>query len=149
MNIIVIILLISTALIVSYYTICYSPIFPLSQKQKEEIRNNGLLHFTDFSNYDSIVKNGLIGSKFHMGFPQTLLGEMIWMYSSSCNIEEKHNILCSTARGKQNNARYGICIHITQIPKENINHMYTRKSDNAIVYRGKQLTGCIELIKKW
>ena len=149
MDIICIILLALTSLIVVYSIISSTPIFPISSKQKTEIEKNGLLHFTDFSNYDSIVKNGLLGSKPHMGFPQTLLGETIWMYSSTCNIEKKHDILCSTARGKKNNSRYGICIHITQIPEEYIAQMYTRKSDNAIIYRGKRLAGCIKLIQKW
>lgn len=105
--------------------------------------------------WESICKNGLMGKDADMGFPETLLGKMVWTYQyvDENDIEVKHEIVSNKSRGKANPKRYGICIKVTGISESDLNKLYTRHGfikDGAIVYRGELLRAeKIELIKKW
>ena len=134
------------------FLICNLPLFRLSSQQREKIINYGLFHYTNINCAKSIKEEGLKGSPSHMGFPETLLGELVWMYSlsNSNEIDTKHNILVKKKRAMDNPEMYNCCLHLNSINEEYLNHIYVRLSDKAIVYRGKWFKpDSIEIIKKW
>lgn len=142
-------------LVVSYITLSHAPIFKISDKMKKKIIENGLIHFTSMECWESICKNGFKGQDADMGFPETLLGKMVWTYQyiDESDIEIKHKIVVDKKRGRENPKRYGICIKITGISEDDLDKLYTRYGyirDKAIVYRGEWLKSeKIELIKEW
>lgn len=150
-----IIFLVVVAVVILYITVSHAPLFRISTSVKKYIRENGLIHFTSMECWESISKNGLKGEYSDMGFPETLLGKMVWTYQyiDESDIEAKHKIVANKKRGKENPKRYGICIKITGISEDDLNRLYTRHGfirDGAIVYRGEWLkVDKVELVKKW
>ena len=150
-----IIFLIVVFIVILFVMGSHAPLFKINGLVKENIRKNGLIHFTSMECLDSIMENGLIGSDADMGFPETLLGKMVWTYQYENEevTEAKHEIVVNKKRGKENPKRYGICIKITGISEEELNRLYTRHgfiNDGAIVYRGTVLKAKkMELIKEW
>ncbi|WP_077613126.1 hypothetical protein [Clostridium sp. Marseille-P2415] len=144
-----------TILILILTIVSHAPLFKIRNNIKEKIVKNGLIHFTSQDNYIKIKENGLVGKKADMGFPETLLGELVWTYQyvSNDDMETKHDIVISKVRGKLDSDRYGICIRITGFCESDLNKLYTRRGfirDNAIVYRGKVLNfNKVEVIKEW
>lgn len=150
-----IIFLVVIALVVLYAMGSHAPLFKINTSVRNHIRENGLIHFTSMECWESIFQNGLMGKDADMGFPETLLGKMVWTYQyvDEKDIEAKHEIVVNKSRGKTNPKRYGICIKITGIDEEDLNRLYTRHGfikDGAVVYRGEWLKAKkIELIKEW
>lgn len=151
----IVFLVVALATVPLYAMGSHAPLFKINSSMKDNIRNNGLMHFTNMECWESISKNGLMGNDADMGFPETLLGKMVWTYQyvDENDIETKHEIVANKSRGKANPKRYGICIRITGISEDDLNRLYTRHGfikDGAIVYRGEWLRAeKIELIKEW
>lgn len=150
-----IIFLIAILIVVLYVMGSHAPLFKINSNVKDGIRKNGLIHFTSMECWESISQNGLMGKEADMGFPETLLGKLVWTYQyiDEKDIETKHEIVANKSRGKANPKRYGICIRITGISEDDLNRLYTRHGfikDGAVVYRGEWLKADnIELIKEW
>ncbi len=41
---------------------------------------NGILHFTSKEIAEKIIKEGYIGTISTMNFPESIMGELVWMY---------------------------------------------------------------------
>lgn len=115
-----------TILILILTIVSHAPLFKISNNIKEKIMENGLIHFTSEENYIKIRDSGLVGKKADMGFPETLLDDLVWTYQyvSIDDMEIKHNIVISKARGKLNSDRYGICIKISGFCERDLNKLY-------------------------
>lgn len=132
------------------FVFIHMPIFKISNKEKRKIIENGLIHFTDLESVQSIMNNGLVGSCSHMGYPETLLKELIWFFvhDNMDKVEEKHTI---AKKFKREGLRdYNVCIKITGIDDHDINKLRCRLQDDAIAYHGKLLNPQnIEILKQW
>ena len=125
-----------------------APVMRLSSKEKEKIKQNGLIHFTKTEYIDSIQKNGLRGTISKMGF-EPLLGNFVWLYlyEGQGSISLKHQELKNTGNAKKDPTMYSACLHITGFSDADIKRMHIRKfpkrwgviGDNAIVFKGKLL----------
>ena len=120
------------------WTIYFMPIFKISFKKQRNLLQNGLLHYTTEQAVPNIIEKGLIGHVSHMGFPENLLGNLIWMYPNSTieQMEELHSILLSKHRAINHPERYDCCLLITQIESKDLEHLRYRLYDGAIVYCG-------------
>lgn len=124
--------------------VSHAPLFKITKKQKDIIIAQGLVHFTNHSNALLILDDGLKGRPADMGFPETLLGNMVWTYinEGGSYINECHSILLKKSRAKDNPERYGTCLFLKGFSDKELNCMYTRYgifNDHAIVYRGERL----------
>lgn len=123
----------------------------------EEIKRNGLIHFTSKKNAVGILHDKYLKGKLsHMGGIELKFGELVWTYPSGNDnlIENKHNILLNKKKGKDN-ANYKVCLKLTGFSEEDLNRFYMRPKfgifqDQAIIFRGDKLVPSnIEIVKEW
>lgn len=140
-----------------YKTISHMPNSKISSEQFEQIKQNGLIHFTHPNNVESIIKNGLYGKESNMSYPERKLGKLCWtyIYSDFEDIDKKHKILIKKKKGRNNPEEYGVCVRLTGFDDATLNKFFTRNkmciiNDNAIVFRGDILKAQnIKIIKIW
>lgn len=131
----------------------HAPWFNVSNKMKNEIIKNGLIHFTSKENCYSIMENGFKGEFSHMKGIELLLGKMVWFYpckdDSSLFLSRKN--IMRTKRAKDDPERYAVCIRVKGFNEDDLDKFYYRIGfwkNSAIVYRGEVLTAEIfEIVK--
>ena len=124
------------------------PIRRLGEKEKQNIKENGVLHFTKTEYLESIYATGLRGAKSNMGL-DGLLGNLVWLHlnEGEAATQRKLENLKKTGKAKKAPSEYTACICLTGISDEDIAKMRIRKSvihsgvigDGAIAYRGDML----------
>ncbi|MHB8064341.1 MAG: hypothetical protein ACYDG2_17205 [Ruminiclostridium sp.] len=129
--------------ILAHY-IGHMPLSKLNKYEMKEIREKGLIHFTDKRSSVEILKDGFKGKVSDMSKLESLLGPLTWLYMSGNEetIEKKHNIVLEKKKGKDFPENYGICLHIMGITDTDLSHMVVRRGlwrDRAIVYKGEFL----------
>ena len=87
--------IITIILILLLPIISHIPFFGLSTKDKEHIKENGLIHFTTADRLQSIFSNGLIGEVSNDNIFEERMGKMVWMYEYKTpdDVVKKHVIL--------------------------------------------------------
>lgn len=152
-------LLIFLTLVVLYATIMRAPIFKLNIEEKDEIKQKGLIHFTNCYAADSILREGLRGSISKMGI-ERYLGDLVWTYeyATKMQIEKRRYRLLKTKKGRDNPQNFEVCLRLRGFSDSEIEKFRIRKGlikfgpygDRAIAYRGKLLSPKeIEIIHKW
>lgn len=120
----------------------HMPLFRLNEAEINAIYEKGLIHFTNRKSAAKILKNGFTGELSKMGWPESLLGPLTWLYISDNEDTTncKHNILLKKKKGKDNSDNYGICLHIMGISQADLSCMAVRRGiwrDLAVVYKGE------------
>ena len=140
------------------YSICviyHGPWFKVNEKEKEQIRERGLIHFTNPKHAQAIINGGLEGQLADMKGPELLLGELVWTYSyeGEESVERAYHILQKKKRAQKDPQRYKCCLKLTGFSETDMQHFYKRigfSGDKAIVYRGKILEPeKIIVLKEW
>lgn len=130
----------------------HAPIYRLTEKEKQAIIENGLVHYTSEEKALRIQEMGFLGYKTHMGFPETLLGEMIWFYPNEREKQdnEHHKYLQKTSRVKDEPKRFQYQLTL-KVKEEDFKHLYVRHGwyrDPAVTYRGASYSPEIIEVKK-
>lgn len=120
----------------------HMPLFKLNEAEMNRICERGLIHFTSKSSSAKVLKDGFKGKISIMGWPESVLGPLTWLYISGNKdtINSKHNILLKKKKGKDNPDNYGICLHIMGISEADLSCMVVRRGlwrDLAVVYKGE------------
>ena len=143
--------IITIILILLLPIISHIPFFGLSTKDKEHIKENGLIHFTTADRLQSIFSNGLIGEVSNDNIFEERMGKMVWMYEYKTpdDVVKKHERLMEY-EGSNLSSNYTVCLKLTGFSDDTLRQMRTRHgifSDHAIVYKGSRLVaGQIEIV---
>lgn len=128
--------------------IYHRPNMKLNEREKERIKENGLIHFTLDSNVKSILSNGLRGNKSEF---EKNMGNLIWFYIAEKNIIHKWEIVKRKAKNRKNSSfNTGIIIH--NISNETLSKMRIRSlpfQDNAVVLMADVLVLDPQSIEIW
>ena len=121
----------------------------LNEKEKEEIRKNGLLHYTTPENAEIIIKCGYLkGKKSELGRPETSQGPLVWTFHSK-NIDNCRNWLNEKSLGKNNPERFAVCLLLTGFSDKDLDRMYKQSTfqNGIIIYKGAVLKCTIKKIE--
>ena len=168
---------IAITVIIGLPVVSHLPIWHLSQKQKEELLTNGLIHYTSPSNIGSILNTGLIGYKSDYNMLEKLLGKLIWTYGFTCedDLDAKHDTLydmrlrsmsmdktlglCKAENGfaeghtTYDPNKFNACLRLSGFDEKELAKLRVRRGifgDNAIVFKGSYLRPeDIYILKEW
>lgn len=135
--------------------VLHAPLFKISDVQRLEIKENGLIHFADPKNTNSIMNEGLKGEISHMGGVERLFGKLVWTYQfgNTTHINKMHDYVVNKKRGKDEKDRYKVCLKLSGLMDKDLDNLYRRigfHGDSAIVYRGECLKPkTTEIIATW
>ncbi|MDF2986096.1 MAG: hypothetical protein K0R50_1606 [Eubacterium sp.] len=107
------------------------PRYRISDDVKNQILNNGLIHFTLWERASEIQKDGLVpGKRKAMNIFEK---NMVWLY---INNAEEFQQKCDIVHSKGDRRTYNAVVIFKNIEEKQIKHMRYRKKDMAVVYRG-------------
>ena len=157
--------------------ISHLPIWHLSQKQRQEVLQKGLIHYTNPANIGSILNTGLIGYESDYGMLEKLLGKLIWSYgfTSEEDLDEKHSTLYgmrlksmtmdkTLGLGKAEDGfteghtaydpeKFDACLRLSGFTENELGKLRVRRGifgDSAIVFKGSYLRPeDIFILKEW
>lgn len=121
----------------------------LNEKEKEEIKKNGLIHFTSPENAENIIKCGYLkGKKSELGKYEKLQGPLVWTFYSK-NIDNCRKWLNEKSAGINNPERFSVCLILTDFADKDIAMMYKQSTfqNGIIIYKGAVLKCTIKKYK--
>lgn len=118
----------------------HTPKDKLNENEKEQIRKNGLVHFTRSCCLNSILKDGVDGRKGSALSKNEVDFAWFYIYDASTFDSNYDRI---KAKGERKN--YDACIIIRDLSKEQLDGLLIRrKYDGAVVYKGALKTNNME-----
>lgn len=121
----------------------------------DEVKKDGLIHFTTPENAAAIIKSGeFIGSTAGLVFPATiLLGKQVWTYQFTGldDVEQKHSYLLKKIKVKKDAANFSVCLKLSGFEENDCKKIRTRiLRDRPIVFKTDNLKPkYIEILKEW
>lgn len=120
--------------------IYHTPTHRLNNKEKEQIKMYGLIHFCEAKNFNSIKAKGVIG-----GLKEPMVKkekDFTWYYINlSENFEKNKKIV----RSKGNRKKYDGCIIVKNLSDEQLDLLRIRREiDDAVIYPGTLKTDDIK-----
>lgn len=121
----------------------------------DEVKKDGLIHFTTPENAAAIKKSGeFIGSTEGLVFPATiLLGKQVWTYQFKCldDVEQKHSYLLKKTKVKKDAKNFSVCLKLSGFEENDCKKIRTRiLHDKPIVFKTDNLKPQnIEILKEW
>lgn len=136
------IFIIAVILIMLLLSYKHLPKQPLSYDVKNQILDNGLIHFTLWDCAQEIQKEGLVpGKRKAMNIFEK---NMVWMY---INNAEDFQQKCDIVHSKGDRSAYDTVVIFKGIEEEQTKHMRYRKKDMAVIYKGIFITSNVIIEK--
>lgn len=120
-----------------------------------DVKNDGLIHFTTPENAAAIIKSGeFIGSTAGLVFPATvILGKQVWTYrfKGLDDVEQKHSYLLKKIKVKKDVANFSVCLKLSGFDEKDLKRIRTRiLRDKPIVFKTDNLKPRnIEILREW
>lgn len=133
----------------------YSPFWRVNSDVVDDVKNDGLIHFTTPENAAAIIKSGeFIGSTAGLVFPATvILGEQVWTYQFKGldDVEQKHSYLLKKIKVKKDAANFSVCLKLSGFEENDCQKIRTRiLHDKPIVFKTDNLKPKnIEILREW
>lgn len=121
-----------------FYALLHTPIVDLTDEMQENIRKNGVLHFTTKENAENILKIGILPNR-KRAMCKSEEG-LIWFYP---NDESKFQDELDIIHIKRDLAN--CFVKVENFSDEQLHAMHYRPSDGAIAYRGSLRTDTMSI----
>lgn len=128
------------SLLKSLSDILHLPRHKLTAKEREEIKEQGLIHFTKEENVTQIIEQGFIARVSDFSKIESKKGKLVWFYlagNDKWNNEQLKRV--KRVKKKKGKCSYNTGILVSNVTEDELNRIRMRKGflgDNAIVYFG-------------